>query len=707
MNDLRFAIRQLLKNPGFTAVAVLMALSLGESLVSAGESDLARKFPKATAALPFIERFPSLAKLLALDDPWKLPPRELVARLFPAEVKLVQGSEEYPLLFVGQRSAQWAGLPVWDQVAYETEFYVFDPARPAIRLHFGRPLDAGLQLIDYSQSAEAKALFPPMADSVRADFVENVRKLMDGLRPYGARELPFKHPRIRAYALPGDTRLTVSDFTGTGRGSVYLQIDLEPSKSMVSPERSRLPAFPGAQGFGSLTPGGRGGKVYLVTTLEDYLSERRDGRKEKTLGEEGRDGKARILPAYPDILAEKVIRGSLREAIEARGPRIVMFAVSGTIELKSQLKICNPYITIAGNTAPGEGVQLRNWGIEIQTHDVVLRYLRLRVGDIKGPGNNPRVLGDQTHALDVSGLNVVVDHCEFAYANDQLVNVYAQRTPATRAAVTFQWNYVYGGLTNSVHEGGNHSHAFALGGWGYGSFHHNLTAFALGRNPRISGLRVDWRNNVLHYFWDSGYGDSTDDFLKLNYIGNVVQRGQRRQAFFDSRHTNGQFYAADNLLRKVRPKGPARVLDVPSECLMDKPFESPFVETQPPLQAYDDVLRSGGASLPARDLITTFVADSVRRDTGKVPGKTDDWPSAGYPVYRSIDLPADSDQDGMPDEWESRHALNPRDASDASKDQDRDGYTSIEEYINGTVPTQFVDYRNPANNHNPRHVTTP
>jgi hypothetical protein len=140
---------------------------------------------------------------------------------------------------------------------------------------------------------------------------------------------------------------------------------------------------------------------------------------------------------------------------------------------------------------------------------------------------------------------------------------------------------------------------------------------------------------------------------------------------------------------------------------MDAPFDAPFVETRPASQAYDDVLRFGGASLPARDSITAFVSESVRHNTGKVPGKTDDWPSAGYPKYKPMAPQPDSDRDGMPDEWESRHALNPRDASDASEDKDRDGYTSIEEYINGTDPTQFVDYRDLANNRDPRHVTAP
>ena len=355
------------------------------------QPNLADKFPEARAAVSFIEEFPTLAKFLALEDPWRLPPRELVSKIFPDEVKLVQGSDAYPLLFDGQRSTNWPGLPVWKQLADETEYYVFDPARPVIRLHIGRPLDGGIQYTDYSLSEETKALFPSLPDSVREKMADNIRRLVAALKPYGARELPSRHPRIHSWLLPGATKLTLSDFTGTGRGSLYLQIDIEPAAPVAALEHSRLPAFPGAEGFGSLTPGGRGGKVYVVTTLEDYLSERRDSRPDKALGEEDRTGKRVVLPGYPAIPAEKVIRGSLREAVEANGPRIIVFGVSGTIALKSQLKIRNPYITIAANTAPGQGVQIRNWGIEVLTHDVVLRYLRVRVGDIKGPGSMPRV----------------------------------------------------------------------------------------------------------------------------------------------------------------------------------------------------------------------------------------------------------------------------------------------------------------------------
>ena len=259
-------------------------------LPTVGASDLSEKYPSSKEAVGFLEKFPTLAKLLAIEEPWKLPPSELVTKIFPPEMRLVQGSAEYPLLFDAQRTEQWAGLQVWDQLAYEVEYYVFGPARPVIRLHIGRPLDAGLQLTDYTLSDETKKLFPGIPESARKSLSEQVRKLVDGLKAYGARELPFEHPRIRMLFLPGGTKLTVSDFSGSGRGSVYLQMDLEPVKPITGLEHVRVPAFPGAQGFGSLTGGGRGGKIFLVTTLEDYLAERRDGRPDKTLGEEGRDG---------------------------------------------------------------------------------------------------------------------------------------------------------------------------------------------------------------------------------------------------------------------------------------------------------------------------------------------------------------------------------------------------------------------------------
>ena len=207
---------------------------------------------------------------------------------------------------------------------------------------------------------------------------------------------------------------------------------------------------------------------------------------------------------------------------------------------------------------------------------------------------------------------------------------------------------------------------------------------------------------MTHGNFRRGGGDGTMDFLKLNYIASVVEHGERREAFFDDAHFQcSQFYETENVIRNCKLKKSPRVLDVPPEIIMDAPFPAPPIETQSALQAYDEVLRSGGASLPTRDLITEFIANSVRKNTGNPAGKTDDWPSKGYPVYKpALPLP-DDDHDGMSDEWELRYKLNPRDASDAGADPDRDGYTNIEEYINGTDPTQFVDYRNLANNHDP------
>jgi len=676
---------------------MIFVLSLSTILTYANKPPaLQKKFPQAKSALPFIGRFPALARLLALNNPWQLPPDKLVAALFPQNIKLAQGSKTYPLIYTGKRSEQWPGLPVWDQFAYETEYYVFDPARPLIRFHIGRPLDIRMQTLEHEQPANIKALYPLLADSVRAEMAFNINKLIEALKPYGARVFDFKHPRIHTYLLPGGTKLTFSDFTGTGVGSVYMQIDLQPAEPVTSLLTSHIPAFPGAEGYGSYTPGGRGGKVYIVTTLQDYLSHKRDGRAEGKLGEHEEGQPAPVLPGYPELPAEKVIHGSLREAVEAHGPRTILFAVAGTIQLKDQLLINDPYITIAGNTAPGEGVQIRNWGVEIHTHDVILRYLRIRVGDIKGPGTNPRVLGDQSHAIDISGANIVIDHCEFAYANDQLVNIYSFK-PEERAAVTFQWNYVYGGLNHSTHEKGPHSMSYFLNGWGYVSFHHNLTAHSMRRNPRVWGLWLDYRNNTLYDYVDAGYGEEPGDYVKLNYISNLQKRGSQKYAFI-ANSSCGQFYADDNIL----PLSFFPVLRVPVETIMKTPFEASPVKTQKAIDAYNDILKWGGAVLPRRDSISGFVAESTRNGTGNVPDHPYDWPLGGYPVYKLAKPFLDSDHDGMPDAWETRHGLNPHDPADAAKDKDGDGYTNLEEYINGTNPNQYINYKKPINNHDLR-----
>ena len=223
------------------------------------------------------------------------------------------------------------------------------------------------------------------------------------------------------YLLPNGIKMTVTNLSGSTNGSPYVEIELTPLVPVKKFAGSQTLAFPEAEGAGRYAKGGRGGKVFVVTSLDDYLLKGRPGRPEGKYGQASDyattlgEGKWKpyvdalgnahpgeglpLLPGYPALPAEKLIHGTLREAVEAEGPRYIVFAVSGTISLKAPLEIKNPYITIAGQTAPGEGIQIRNFGIEVETHDVILRHLRIRVGDIKGPGDLKRTLGEQTHAL--------------------------------------------------------------------------------------------------------------------------------------------------------------------------------------------------------------------------------------------------------------------------------------------------------------------
>jgi len=689
-------------------VLVVAAGVLAAGVLAAGErTPLKEKFPEAGEVIPLIEDFPLLKNLLELDDPWKESPVTLKDKIFPKKLELIYGSEAYPLLYVDRRHihdwqkigwgeykqnqpADWSGLKVFEQWSYVTDYYVFDPARPKICLHLGRPALAFADCM--------KTLYPPIADSVREHVPGKLESVVEALEPYGAKRLPFKHKRIRKYLLPGGTKLTFCDYSKTavpGKHNNYLQIQIEPAAARDA--RMPLPAFPGAEGFGSYSLGGRGGKVYLVTTLEDYLPRGRPGRKAGTMGQHGKG-----LPGYPALPKESVIHGSLREAIEAEGPRIILFAVSGTIKLKSPLVIRNPYVTIAGHTAPGQGVQIRNWGIYVYTHDVILRYLRLRVGDIKGPDGMPRVLGDQTWAMDIIGMNVIVDHCECAYANDQIVNIHScypasagkSLVGIVRTAVSYQWNYTYGGPRKSTHEKGDHSMGFIMDGFGGLSFHHNLTAHTSRRHPRLTALPTDWRNNVLYDYEGTGYG-SQPDFLAFNYIANVQKRGKNKHAFISKGSVAARFYGADNVIEN---QGDTPLFIVPDEAIMDQPWDAMPVKTDPAMVAYEKVLKYGGADLPVRDVITEYVARSVRTNSGSIPDRIDDWFHGGYAGYEPAEPAPDADRDGMPDWWEKKFGLDPHDASDNAGDKDGDGYTNVEEFINDTDPTEFIDYRKPENN---------
>jgi len=349
-------------------------------------------------------------------------------------------------------------------------------------------------------------------------------------------------------------------------------------------DKAAIPAFPGAEGAGAFTPGGRGGKVFEVTNLNDNGP------------------------------------GSLREALEAQGPRIVIFRISGIITLEKLLTISNPYVTVAWQTAPGDGICIRGQTTEINTHDVVLRYLRFRRGNIKDRNN---VLFNWRHrTVDGGDASSMVNIVGNYYKPGPAVNEGASRYRICRPQHLDM-----------------HSEAQRDGKW------YVAENFVAG-NPRV-----------------------TSD----NWAGGVQ---------FDDVEAEEEIRA---LMKKVRATAPA---------------PAPHVTQQSAKKAYALVLAQAGATLPKRDPVDKRIIKIVR--TGKPTYKNGiiDIPSdvGGWPQYETAPAPADSDHDGMPDAWEKRFGLNSNDPSDGPKDADNDGYTNVEEWLNRTDPTQFVDYRIGENN---------
>jgi pectate lyase len=417
---------------------------------------------------------------------------------------------------------------------------------------------------------------------------------------------------------------------------------------------NRLTAFPGAEGFGAYTPGGRGGKVLLVTNLND---------------------------AGP---------GSLRAAVEAQGPRIVVFRVAGIIELKSKLTVRNPYLTVAGQSAPGDGVCLKNRPFNVGTHDVIVRYLRCR------PGDQTR---EEMDAIWVAGCqNVILDHCSASWANDEVLSV----TQDPTRDVTVQWTMITESLNRSYHHKGAHGYGSLISGSGGISFHHNIYAHHNSRNPRPGGYEgrpgpiVDFRNNVI-YDWGMTCGYSGSERVRINYVGNYLKPGPSTwpRALARAFNPGGPetfLYVAGNYLvhhptqtadnwRMIHPweKAPPDFIRLIREA---RPFPFASVETDRAVQAYRKVLRGCGATLPVRDAVDARIIQDISAGAGHIIDSQTDV--GGWPDYRSADPPADSDLDGMPDSWEKAHRLDPKDPSDAAKPSaDGSGYTNVEEYING------------------------
>jgi hypothetical protein len=437
-----------------------------------------------------------------------------------------------------------------------------------------------------------------------------------------------------------------------------------------------LPAFPGAEGFGSTTVGGRGGRVIEVTTLED---------------------------GGP---------GSLREAVEAEGPRTIVFRVSGTIALKKDLNIKNPFCTIAGQTAPGDGICVRNYTVAVMgTHDVVIRYLRVRRGDESGLQEDGLDVIEDTQRKTWAE-NVVIDHCSVSWTCDEAINTWHH----TRN-VTYQWCIISEALHNAVHVG--HGFAATIGGENT-TYHHNLVANCPGRNPSIGGnnnsfktINLDFRNNVV-FNWQERTMDGKP--WSLNDINNYWKPGpsttlHNRLVRIDKINSDpqGHWYVAGNFYEGNDALSQNNRLGIETDgglnaddWLVKEPFAVAPVRTQSAQEAYALVLVHAGADLPKRDAVDARIIEETRtgRTTfgnGIIQSQTD---VGGWPELKSAAPAADSDHDGMPDWWEKKFGLNADDAGDGVKDLNGDGYTNLEKYLNGLDPTKHVDWGKPENNYN-------
>ncbi|MBT3268429.1 pectate lyase [Candidatus Poribacteria bacterium] len=421
------------------------------------------------------------------------------------------------------------------------------------------------------------------------------------------------------------------------RVMAWIGVTLLAVSPAVMAQDAGLLAFPGAEGFGRYAKGGRGGAVLFVTNLSDY-----------------RPG-------------EEVIPGSLRAAVEAEGARTVVFRVSGTIELKGTLSIREPYITVAGQTAPGDGICVRNYGVSVQTHDVIVRHIRCRPGDEVGRLPEYAERGWSTDALSLSGAarDVILDHCSTSWANDEVLSV----SGAGITGVTVQWCIISESLNASTHHKGSHGYGSLIRTNGTVSFHHNLYAFHSSRSPRPGtygdgSILFDFRNNVMHA---GGQGYSADDPVRMNFVANY----HPTTPFSANPATT--YYADSNFG------------DITGDGAVPAAYAVAPVVTTTASEAYTAVLDAAGAVLPARDAVDARVVDLVRKGVETQVDSAEEV--GGWPTLHATASPADSDDDGMPDGWEVLHALDP-DAPDSNADSDSDGYTNLEEFLNGTDPTR-------------------
>jgi pectate lyase len=433
-------------------------------------------------------------------------------------------------------------------------------------------------------------------------------------------------------------------------------------------------AFPGAEGWGKFTTGGRGGKVMIVTNLND-------------------DGP-----------------GSLRKAVLAKDPRIVVFAVSGTIHLQSPLFIKSD-ITIAGQTAPGDGICIADYPVQLSGDNIIIRYMRFRMGDryqnkgmVNGGGSDDAFSGIRRN-------KIMIDHCTMSWSTDEACSVYAGDS------TTLQWNLVSEPLDYSYHfETGDKDfehHGFG-GIWGgkHASFHHNLFAHCVSRTPRFDGIRnspienVDYRNNVIYnwginnvYAGEGGNYNIVNNYYKYGPSTNEKMRARVANPYkkepkipFGKYYITGNYVDGAEDVTRDNWKG-VQMNDGTEEdkaqAKVNTAHTAIAITNQSAVEAYEAVLKSAGASFN-RDTLDQRIINDVRNRAGRIidvqggysHGTDYDISAKAWPELRSLPAPKDSDADGMPDEWEQKNGLNAGDASDAAGYKLHKLYTNVEVYIN-------------------------
>jgi len=420
---------------------------------------------------------------------------------------------------------------------------------------------------------------------------------------------------------------------------------------VAAPSGAQTLAFPGAEGAGRYSAGGRGGVILHVTSLDD---------------------------SGP---------GSLRAAIEARGPRTILFDVAGTIRLASDLVIREPRVTIAGQSAPGGGVALADGTLIVDADDVVIRHIRARRGDrTPGEGDSVWIRG---------GRGIILDHVSASWSVDETLSASARyENGGGFYDLTVQWSIIAESLRHSHHSKGDHGYGSLIRG-GRGariSFHHNLWADHVARMPRPGnyagpetdpeGPLMEFRSNVF-YNWGrgfSGYNEDEASLIRYSFIDNAYVAGPESEGAFAFRERNrlARAWFAGNSMNGAVPVDAWSLVTgiIPESYRLDGPVDVAPVAADPAISAYEHVLAGSGAW--PRDSADTRVVQTVRTRSGHHIDSEEEV--GGWPDLAGGAPELDGDRDGMPDAWERARGLDPARA-DGNADRDGDGMTNLEEWL--------------------------